>query len=399
MSKSALAQISEHSYLEQAWARIWRRARRQTSTGIDDVQPSAFNSNLLENLRRTRLALLDGYRFSSPRPHPVPKPNGKDRIICVPTVQDRLVQSAIGEYLRDREDRLGIWNEASYGFIRKRQGHPKGVNAARKRAVLLGNKHNWVYKSDITSFFDQIGRSLLEHTIRKSVRIPSIEDLLVAATHCEAKPDYPSVERRVRKAGIKAGRGVRQGMPLSPFYANLVLRDFDRKLLAQNFALIRYADDFIVFGENQSVLEQVDEIARTALAVINLKIPELGTGDKTQICDPDEPVDFLGLSLCKSRDYGYDLIISDKQFSKIEDDLSPMCDLDFLVSRGYTFGSAHLTAERRISGLKSAYRHAANISRLEAELDNGFSYMWGEFFGAYLDRTPSTNSIIKRKLS
>jgi retron-type reverse transcriptase len=110
--------------------------------------------------------------------------------------------------------------------------------------------HPWAYKSDISAFFDRIPRDELFDAVKRSVRTPSLNDLLRRAIDCEIDTRDPAIWRKVNAAGIVNGLGVRQGMPLSPLFANILLKEFDRVFLSRGHSLVRYAHDFIVFADN-----------------------------------------------------------------------------------------------------------------------------------------------------
>ena len=105
MSESALSKTSSLISLHDAWNYINRKSRgnKRNSSGIDNQSINDFAQNLERNLLGIRAALRSsgGYQFQSLRAHLIPKANGKTRVICVPTVQDRIVQRAISDYLAE----------------------------------------------------------------------------------------------------------------------------------------------------------------------------------------------------------------------------------------------------------------------------------------------------------
>src|SRR5947199_9511926 len=83
----------------------------------------------------------------------------KERVICIPTVRDRVVQRAIVHYL-DSSKRLPIYNPSSFGFI-KGQGTKKAID----KAVELRSLYEWCVKADVESFFDRVPRPFLKERI------------------------------------------------------------------------------------------------------------------------------------------------------------------------------------------------------------------------------------------
>ena len=383
MTRSSLENLATTSNLRTVWYEFWRNARRQESSGVDNETPGNFNQYLERNLYALRKQIIAGYKFSPLVAHAIPKPDGKrDRIVCVPTVRDRIVQRAVGKHLSDRAKRLGIENDASFGFIRSSSKSPRGVAAARDRAVSLRREHGWAYKSDITSFFDRIPRHDLFELIKRTLRTPSLEKLLCAAIECEIDESNPYVKRKVRKAGILPGHGVRQGMPLSPLFANIILKEFDRKLLSREFQLVRYADDFIVLADSESQCHEVDKLARGVLGNLGFEIPKIGNDDsKTSISAPDEPVEFLGLSLTPTKK-GYSLLVTKHQLDNIARNLHLLKDLKQLQKQKIDITNLLRTLENKIGGYRSAYssRVVANSDELDEILEKARATVLHEIF-------------------
>jgi len=206
--KSALTGVSSFESLFRAWRMLYERssARSRQSRGIDDESlldfdkgPSAGCREIARQMRRE-----GGYRFAMLRAVTVPKGNGKDRIICVPTVRDRIVQRSIVSFLA-AGDRCRLANDVSFGFIPGRS-----VGDAVKRAQSLRREKQWVYKTDITAFFDSIARDVLEEKIVHHVRDRSLHQVLITALNCEIAPTSNSKNKRIEAVGIKSGKGVRQ---------------------------------------------------------------------------------------------------------------------------------------------------------------------------------------------
>lgn len=134
MTRSALAKVATRKALRDTWDDFWKQSRSQSAPGVDGVTLAAFNKNREWNIGRVYQEMEAGYKFSPLRPFTVEKSNGKKRIICVPTVKDRLVQRLISNHLTSQADRLGILNEVSFGFVNSTASNPRGVGAARDRA-------------------------------------------------------------------------------------------------------------------------------------------------------------------------------------------------------------------------------------------------------------------------
>lgn len=256
-------------------------------------------------------------------------------------------------------------NPASFGFLKSTDGNPKGVIAARNRAVSLRNVSGWAYKSDISSFFDRIQRKSLVEQAIKFFNKPSLRSLIEGAVNCEIATKDDAVRRVVHGQGIEVGRGVRQGMPISPFLSNIVLYPFDVAMNKRGYQLVRYADDFIVFADSAEECLAADGSARNILASLGFEIPSLQAASKTLIAAPSEPIEFLGLSLDQMADGNYALQVNPSQLGEIRNRLGALKDIDQLSGERLTVGDISAKLEHRISGYRAAYSSATNAAALE----------------------------------
>lgn len=372
MSTSAYASLFALKNVEEATRTYLRSAKPTTSTGIDgvswaDVKASSplFASKLFQELKL-------GYKFSRLRPIPIPRPNGKaDRIICVPTIGDRIVQRMLVQHLMSRPGSGLLRNSASYAFMSSIDDDRRGVHPAQRKALELRCKFPWAYKSDITSFFDNIPRAtVVDRTIRV-FRQPSFRVLIEGAVSCEVARVDPGTNRKVDNAGVREGMGVRQGMPISPFLSNVILQRFDSMMIASGFHLVRYADDFIVFCESEEQCLRVDDVARSLLKAEGFTLPELGAGGKTQLASPDDAIEFLGLEIARTSEHtsAYALRITKKQIEHIQEELGYFQDFERLARDRVTFAAAVQGITNRISGYRAAYTAASNVDQLIKVLD------------------------------
>ncbi|PFH20450.1 reverse transcriptase (RNA-dependent DNA polymerase) [Burkholderia sp. JKS000303] len=353
--------------LRNTWLNLYSKSspRSRNSTGIDNVSINDFTADHKNHLIRLARRLRHReFQFSALRPHLIKKSNGKDRLICVPTVQDRIIQRALLDFLELRySDRLA--NKVSYGFVRKR-----GVKLAVHDACELRKKYPWVYKTDITSFFDSIDRADLERALKRSIRESSLYPILAEAIHCEIDSVNGSAKKRIAALGIRPDRGVRQGMPLSPFLSNLMLAQFDKEIERRSLHAVRYADDLIFLASSRHECEQLAIFCTEQLAPIGLTVPPVGLEkeSKSVIYEPGEPAEFLGVSLVPAADE-YRLELTAKQIHGIRDELLGLGSIPELLARRITLAKLGSTLASRTHGYLAAYDMCHNVDSLERALE------------------------------
>jgi len=275
----------------------WKGSRDSTSDpgrpGIDGITAEQFALRIDERLATLADDLRSGkYHPSRLKPVLIPKPDSdRYRLICIPVIRDRVVQKAILNHLV-LHDKLHVENEFSFGFIAG-----KGTSHAMDRAIDLRRKYDWCLKTDIEAFFDRIARSEAKTRVSRALRNSSLVPLIHSFIDCEIR-QTKFARPKLIKQGIVEGRGLRQGMPLSPMLANLVLSDFDASFRRQKIEMVRYADDLLLFFDSKRAAQDGFQFVRQQLAEQGLTIPELGGEfSKTQIVAPRQPVTFLGLEL------------------------------------------------------------------------------------------------------
>lgn len=365
MPRKALSEIASHHTLKKAWLSLYSRSRpySRNTRGIDGISINDFALDPKPRLRSLAIELSKGiFTFSPLRAHLIPKLNGKERLICVPTVRDRVVQRTLLEYLTTKYyNRLA--NPISYGFIRYRT-----VKDAATLACVRRSSFPWVFKTDITSFFDEIDRSLLESAIRRLIRQRSLHPLLLDGLACEAQPSSASAAKKIKAMGIKEGRGVRQGMPLSPLFANIILQDFDNQIVDGGYSAIRYADDIIFFADSERSCMEIHGFCRKQLKKLGLEIPDVGPNSKSHIYEPQEPAEFLGLGLVREQQ-GYILRLMPDQIERIRREILQLGSIPELLSRRVTLANLGSHIQNRVTGYLSAYEACTNVEELEHTFD------------------------------
>jgi len=267
------------SDLFSAWERVQENAGCAGADGLTVLQFSRTAARRIP-------ALFDRLANSAYRPWPLlkilvekhPAAPGRQpasRTLLVPTVSDRILQTAVARHLsRSFEEEF---LECSYGY---RPGRSVDRAIARIRQChQLG--YRFVVDADIASYFDRVDHRLLLHRLAARPLGPAIEALLRSWVKAQ-------VWDGTRIAPLRSG--VPQGSPISPLLANFYLEDFDRHLEESGRKLVRYADDFLVLAKTPDEAQQALLQTETLLAAEHLRLNE----EKTRIVDFDHGFRFLG---------------------------------------------------------------------------------------------------------
>lgn len=205
------------------------------SAGVDRESIEQFESRLGDNLYRLWNRMCSGSYFPPPvMGVPIPKKSGGFRLLGIPTVADRVAQTAVKLLLEPILD--PVFHQDSYGYRPGRSAHD-AVAIVRRRCW----DYDWVVEFDIKGLFDNIDHERLMRALGKHCEIPWV--LLYVARWLKAP-------MQTAQGGLLARNcGTPQGGVVSPLLANLFLhyafdRWVERNLPGVKFA--RYADDGVM---------------------------------------------------------------------------------------------------------------------------------------------------------
>jgi len=356
--------IISKAALFRSWNASRDSSRSAARPGIDNVSAAQFAAKLDTNLATTaRLLRLGRFGFSKLRAVFVPKPDSdKERLICVPVIRDRLVQRVIGEYLTSKKS-FPIYNSSSFGLIKGR-----GPREAIGAVVRLRSKYKWCLKTDIEAFFDRIPRQYLKKKVYDCLGVHSLTPLIFDAIDCEVKITAKNREK-LAKQKISAGRGVRQGTPLSPILANLALADFDRQISKAKIEMVRYADDLVLFFDSKEAAQSGQDLVKSILKEIQLDIPDIYDGSKTKIVSQSDPLDFLGREIVYlESENEFVARVASKQVQKIKNRLLEDYSLKARLDSRSSFQDTIVNLSKSIAAYLGIYRDAFNYTSFEDEV-------------------------------
>ena len=253
----ALTTLAHHIDVE--WLReAYRRTRKDGAKGVDGQSAEQYAERLEENLASLLGRAKSGtYQAPPVRRAYIPKGDGSQRPIGIPTFEDKVLQRAVAMVLEAVYEQE--FHAFSYGF-RPGRSALQACDALQSASVRMAG--GWVLEVDIKKFFDTIDHGRLQEILGQRVRDGVILRLIgkwlnagviegVALSHPEA--------------------GTPQGGVISPLLANIYLHEvldewFVRDVqprLSSRAVLVRYADDFVfVFAQKEDAEQVLDVLPK-----------------------------------------------------------------------------------------------------------------------------------------
>ncbi len=241
--------------MQQAWKRV--RANKGAA-GIDGLDIDQTAERLRVEWPDIRERLLSGtYRPQPVRRVTIPKPDGGERELGIPTVTDRLIQQALLQVLQPILD--PTFSPRSYGFRPGRSAH---------QAVLAAQAHvqsgrRVVVDVDLEKFFDRVNHDILIDRVRKRIGDAGVIGLIRAYLNGGIMMDGVVQERTM---------GTPQGGPLSPLLANVLLDEVDKELERRGHSFVRYADDANVYVRSRRAGERAMALLLKLYGRLRLKV-------------------------------------------------------------------------------------------------------------------------------
>ena len=305
-----MGRIMDPANMRRAWKRV---KANQGAPGSDGMTLEDFPTFARSHWSSVRQALLDGtYQPQPVRRVSIPKPNGGERWLGIPSVVDRVIQQAIGQVLTPIFD--PEFSESSFGFRPGRSAH----GAVRQVQRTIGEGHrirrglgSW------RNFSTKVNHDVLMARVARKVKDKCLLGLI----------------SRYLRAGVLVGDfiqatelGTPQGSPLSPLLANILLDDLDKELERRGHRFVRYADDLRILVRSQRAGERVKtSVTRFLTGKLKLTVNE----QKSRVVKTND-CEFLGFTF-----RGTKLRWSDQAFADFKHTVRKLTGRSWGVSMDY----------------------------------------------------------------
>jgi RNA-directed DNA polymerase len=241
-----LEEIISKSNMQAAYRQV---TGNKGAAGVDGIGLAGFPRQLKADWEAVRTKLETGtYQPQAVKRVSIPKPNGGERKLGIPTYMDRLIQQAISQELTKMYD--ADFSENSYGFRSEKNAH----QALQKAKEYINAGYSHVVDLDLAQFFDRVNHDYLMNELSRKIPDKRVLKLI----HKILRAD---IQEQGRLSPCK--QGVPQGGPLSPLLSNIILDKLDKELEKRGHRFVRYADDVSIYVKSKRAGDRVMESIST----------------------------------------------------------------------------------------------------------------------------------------
>jgi RNA-directed DNA polymerase len=308
------------------------------AAGVDNVTIKMYERNLETNLEQLQGQLKDGtYRPNAIRRKYIPKPGkrGERRPLGIPTVRDRVAQTALRSVVEPIFEK--DFAPMSFGF----RPHRSCKDALRCVQEYLNKGYTAVVDADLQSYFDTIPHKRLMEQIRRRIADKRVLGLIEQFLKQEI---MDGMEQWTPETGSP------QGAVISPLLSNIYLDELDHLMADHGYTMVRYADDLVILCRTQ-------QEASDALAFLNRWVNDASLTlhpTKTRVVDAvKEGFEFLGY-----RFINHVRLVSEKSVRKLKDNLRNKTKR----SRGDSINAIVSDVNKTLKGWFEYFKHSRPCS-------------------------------------
>jgi RNA-directed DNA polymerase len=268
--------------------------RCKANSGAAGVDNQTFEDIELYGGERWLDELTQELKSQTYQPQPVrrvyiPKPDGKQRPLGIPTIRDRVVQTAAVLVLEPIFEADLAAEQYAYRADRS------ALDAVQHVHKLINTGHGQIVDADLSSYFDSVPHAELLKSVARRIVDGAMLHLIKMWLEAPVEETDERGNKRRSTRNRDEGRGTPQGSPISPLLSNLYMRRFVlgwKKLGHEKLwkaYIVNYADDLVICC--RAGAEQALTAMRRMMSKLKLTVNE----NKTRVCKlPEEKFDFLG---------------------------------------------------------------------------------------------------------